>query len=39
MKFHPRFPELILGFKDDPDAYDNFVVMVRFFELIGAYMH
>ena len=31
MKLHPRFPELILAFKQDPDAYDNFVVMVSFF--------
>jgi len=38
MKFHPRFPEVILGFKD-PDAYDNFLAMVRFFKLIDAYMH
>jgi hypothetical protein len=39
MKLHPRFPEVIMGFKEDPDAYDNFVSMVRFFELNGAYMH
>ena len=39
MKFHPRFPEVIMGFKEDPDAYDNFVAMVCFFfELNGAYM-
>jgi hypothetical protein len=30
MKLHPRFPELILAFKEDPDAYDNFVAMVSF---------
>ena len=34
MKFHPRFPEVILGFKEDPDAYDNFVIIVCFFEWI-----
>jgi len=39
MKFHPRFPEVILGFKEDPDAYDNFLAMVHFFKLIDAYMH
>lgn len=30
MKLHPRFPELIMAFKEDPDAYDNFVAMVSF---------
>lgn len=30
MKLDPRFPKLILAFKEDPDAYDNFVVMVSF---------
>jgi len=30
MKLHPRFPESILAFKEDPDAYDNFVAMVSF---------
>lgn len=39
MKFHPRFPEVIRGFKEDPDAYDNFVAMVCFFELNGAYIY
>lgn len=39
MKFHPCFPEVIMGFKEDPDAYDNFIVMVHFFEFIGTYMH
>ena len=24
MKLHPQFPELIMAFKEDPDAYDNF---------------
>jgi hypothetical protein len=40
MKLHPRFPEVILAFKEEPDAYDNFIAMVSFFELvITAYMH
>ena len=39
MQLHPCFQEVILGFKEDPDAYDNFVVMVCFFELNCAYMH
>lgn len=30
MKLHPRFPELILAFKEDPDAYENFISMVSF---------
>ena len=30
MKLNPRFPELILAFKEDPDTYDNFVAMVSF---------
>jgi len=38
MKLHPRFPELILAFKEDPDAYDNFIAMVSFFALMAAYM-
>ena len=38
MKLHPRFPELIMAFKEDPDAYDNFVAMVSFFAFMTAYM-
>lgn len=30
MKLHPHFPDLILAFKEDPDAYENFVAMVSF---------
>lgn len=30
MKLHPHFPELILAFKEHPDAYNNFVAMVSF---------
>jgi hypothetical protein len=30
MELHPRFPELIMAFKEEPDAYDNFVAMVSF---------
>ena len=30
IKLNPQFPELILAFKEDPDAYDNFVAMVSF---------
>ena len=28
---HPYFPELIAAFKDEPEAYDNFIAIVCFF--------
>jgi len=28
LKMHPHFPELILAFKQEPDAYDSFVAIV-----------
>ena len=28
---HPHFPELIAAFKDEPEAYDNFIAIVSFF--------
>ena len=30
---HPHFPELIAAFKDEPEAYDNFIAIVCFFFL------
>ena len=31
MKMHPNFREFIAAFKEEPDAYDNFIGMVRSF--------
>lgn len=28
MKMHPHLPELIAAFKEEPDAYENFVTIV-----------
>jgi len=42
---HPHFPELIAAFKEEPDAYDSFIAIVRsvFFMqyslIICAYTH
>ena len=36
---HPHFPELIAAFKDEPEAYDNFIAIVCcFFSELFNYM-
>jgi hypothetical protein len=35
MKMHAKFPDLISAFKEEPDAYDSFVAIVRFVFLIS----
>ena len=35
LKMHPHFPELIAAFKEEPDAYDTFIAVVRFVFLFG----
>lgn len=41
MEMHPHLPDLIRAFKEEPDAYENFVAIVRlrFILIFVTYMH
>ena len=36
---HPHFPELIAAFKDEPEAYDNFIAIVSFFFFFSVFFN